>query len=179
LLPSVRWCGQCYAPVHELSPRPPLHREGFVGDPQHDAAMSRWAKGATTFGPAGRVGITVVVALVPLAIVPTAMGIWPLALWFLLGYSMLAAMILRDVWRPVRLDDDMRPTRRSAFRERHPLLGRRVPMPARLVGGMLVVGIGAIGVQLWLGSTDLVRYLAVATTVAGLFGFVLMWWLDR
>ncbi len=57
------WCLQCYEPVRQLTPRePPLPGIQFM-PPKDEAPMSRWKAGATTFGPVGRITITLLVLL--------------------------------------------------------------------------------------------------------------------
>lgn len=173
---DVRWCGRCYEPVREFTPRAPLHGE-VVGELHHDVVTSRWSKGPGTFGPLGRLGITALLVVPPSLIVPAAMGIWPLALWFLLGYSIFAAMVLRDVWKRAPVVGTSKATGRLTAR--HPVLGRRVPFAGPVLAGVgsLVVLVAAL--TLWGDASDLVRFLAVAAALAGSFGFVLMWWLEN
>jgi hypothetical protein len=83
---DVRWCTLCYTPAWEYSPRAPLHRGDFVDAPRHSGRTvphwSRWEQSATTFGPVGRIMLTVGFVLS----VPTA---WSFG------------MILYLVWAPV------------------------------------------------------------------------------
>lgn len=173
---DVRWCGRCYEPVREFTPRAPLHGE-IVGELHHDVVTSRWRKGPATFGPLGRLGITALLVLPPSVIVPAAMDIWLLALWFLLGYSIFAAMVLRDVWRAAPVDGS--PSATARFAATHPVLGQRVPFAGRVLAGAGAIVVLAAALLLWGDASDLVRFLAVATVLAGSFGFALLWWLER
>ena len=100
LPPSVRWCLQCHARVRELSPRP--RTEGtYVGPLQPEVRYSRWRAGPLTFGPAGRIAITVVVVLFGSSIVLG--GFNPASLWFLSGYVTAATLILKQTWTNVKV----------------------------------------------------------------------------
>ena len=96
-LPSdIRWCTQCYEPVRELSPRPPLHQGEFVGPPVHERGeiprWSRWKATATTFGPWGRIIAT---ALVFATLLPAfAFNGFVYAITF----PVLATVLLREIW---------------------------------------------------------------------------------
>jgi hypothetical protein len=75
---DVRWCLRCYTPVAELTPRerqlPPVehaedpppwaNRSPLRDNRGTPPTYSRWRAGPTTFGPVGRIAITVVVLLV-------------------------------------------------------------------------------------------------------------------
>ena len=94
---AVRWCGQCHAPVRELTPREPVWREGeFVDQPIHtgDAVphWSRWEKSATTFGPVGRIAITAIGALWVCGAAVQS----PITLVFVLP---LVVLLIRSVWQ--------------------------------------------------------------------------------
>ena len=61
---DVRWCLHCYEPARELTPRAAVWAQGeFVDNPIHTGGpvphWSRWEKTATTFGPWGRIGLSV------------------------------------------------------------------------------------------------------------------------
>jgi hypothetical protein len=94
---AVRWCGLCQTPIQELTPREPVWREGeFVDQPIHRGGAishwSRWEKSATTFGPLGRVAITMIAALWVLS----AAGQSPITLVFVLP---LVVVLVRSVWQ--------------------------------------------------------------------------------
>jgi hypothetical protein len=93
---DVRWCLNCYEPSRELTPRAPTWAPGeFVDAPIHTGGTvphwSRWEKSATTLGPAGRVGTTVVTVLWVLG----AAGNSPLTLIFVLA---VAGVVLHAIW---------------------------------------------------------------------------------
>jgi hypothetical protein len=93
---DIRWCGRCYEPIRELSPRSPIHDDDFVGSPIHERGdiprWTRWEATATTFGPWGRIGLTVLVfaTLIP----ALAFNGFVYAITF----PVLAAVLLREIW---------------------------------------------------------------------------------
>ena len=96
LSPDVRWCGLCYEPVRELTPRAPVHDGDFVGAPMaeggHRPHWSRWERSTTTFGPAGRiVATTLIVLTLPLSL---GFGMFLYALWF----PLMAGALLSAIW---------------------------------------------------------------------------------
>lgn len=106
LPPDVRWCGLCLAPAFHLSPRAPLHARGTAGRLILDPVTSRWVESPSTLPPTWRVAVTV---LMVIGFAPTAWLIatpfWPLAVVVMAAYGVIAILVLRDVWRPVRLDE--------------------------------------------------------------------------
>ena len=169
------WCLRCYEPVRQLSPRPvQLPTIRFL-DPTAAPPTSRWRKGPTTFGPFGRLAITAVVV----AVGPWSMlaGLGGLALWYLLGYSVLAVAVLRDVWRRERvLDPDAGGTGgpRAWIAERFPRLGRPIP-PVVVVGILAAMVLGVFGV-VWANADATTRFLLVAGGVAAATGLFLVVW---
>ncbi|HTG48067.1 MAG TPA: hypothetical protein VK646_10475 [Actinomycetota bacterium] len=96
LHPDLRWCPRCYAPVYELTPRAKLHDGDFVSAPLaeggHRPHWSRWEKSATTFGPAGRIALTVLVVLtLPMALLSN-MFVYAAA------FPIVAATTLGSIW---------------------------------------------------------------------------------
>ncbi|HUL85869.1 MAG TPA: hypothetical protein VLX89_10225 [Actinomycetota bacterium] len=96
LSPDLRWCGRCYTPIYELSPRARLHDGDFISAPLaeggHRPHWSRWEKSATTLGPAGKIVASVlVVATLPLAL---ALGMFLYAVLF----PVVAAIALGSIW---------------------------------------------------------------------------------
>ena len=104
---DAAWCGQCYAPARAAA--------RSVMDPVETAAdrtsaptptapvaarHSRWRGGPTTFGPVGRLVMTLLM-LVPLWFFWATQGFaWPgLVIWgvFVLPWG------LRDIWRRTRV----------------------------------------------------------------------------
>ena len=96
LSPDLRWCGLCYAPAYELTPRAPMHDGDFVGAPigegGHRPHWSRWEKSTTTFGPTGRIVATALVVLtLPLSI---GFGMFMYAL----SFPVTAGLLLSAIW---------------------------------------------------------------------------------
>jgi len=160
---DVRWCLRCYEPVRELTPREPVWAPGeFVDAPiGHKGAVphwSRWEKSATTFGPAGRVAITVVAVLWLL----TAAVQSPITTIFVLP---LVSVVIRNVWRPgwvVPPDPaasipDPTPTPMSTW----------IWDRSEFLGGVtaLVVCIAGLGVLLY-ASSPIPRFIVIVTAVA-------------
>ena len=138
---DVRWCTFCFAPISEYTPRERLH-DGFVGTPQLDARTSRWKRaGPLSFGPVGRVLMTALVLL---------MGPWGTISFFTIMYTPiwlgLGFVVLKQVWRRERLDDEAPPTASERFRERHPTLGHRFDgaSAAKVFGGLLVATVAVL-----------------------------------
>lgn len=194
LWPDVMWCTQCYEPVRQLTPRdrqlpplreveepPPWVRRSPLRGPKETPVYSPWRAGPTTFGPVGRILITIVVVLVfpSGGYVGFGSPIGPLLLWYLLGYTVFATLVLRGVWRKERVYDhrlDLPTHLRRRVAERAPVLARPIRMDARLVVGF--VGVAALGLLLvlWIGSDMEGRFTLVATgSVIGL-GMLLAWW---
>ncbi len=120
LPPSVRWCGMCHAPVRELSPRPRDAR-GYVEPIEPEVRYSRWRGNALTLGPVGRIVITAGVVLFGLSFV--IQGFNPAMIWPLGMYVIAATVVLKEVWKPVRIDEPEPAPERPV---RHALLQRRV-----------------------------------------------------
>ena len=94
LSPDVRWCLRCYEPVRELAPREPqLAPLSTATVPRVERPRSRWKAGATTFGPVGRITITLIVLLfAPTSLDPISIFVyWPC-------YLGLASVVLRSTW---------------------------------------------------------------------------------
>jgi hypothetical protein len=126
----------------------------------------------TTFGPAGRIAITVVLlAFFPWGGVGGLSATSALQLYFLLGWVLLATLVLRHVWRRERVPDDAPPSWIERFGVRHPLLGSRVKLGRR---GLVLVTVTAVAVAViaWVHLDDVDRYvwasLAIVTGVAAL-----------
>jgi hypothetical protein len=88
------WCLRCYEPVRQLTPREPqLAPLPTATVPRVERPRSRWKAGATTFGPVGRIAITIIVLLfAPTSLDPISLFIyWPC-------YLALAFVILRSTW---------------------------------------------------------------------------------
>jgi hypothetical protein len=94
----------CKEPVHELTPRDAVHDPAPPAEPvrrirlvapdeRADGHFSRWEAGPTSFGPAGRLAITVLVGVWLLWCVSNNFIILCLPLGFGGG------VVLRDVWK--------------------------------------------------------------------------------
>lgn len=168
---SVRWCGQCFAPVVDFAPREPLHRGDYAGALSPDVRTSRWRASPTTFGPFGRVVITAGLVLILAAGLFMA-GPTPFGLWFLFGWTMLAALVLRSTWAPVRVEGEVRGPR-EWLRRRFPTLGQSLPAIVTLP----VAAAALIGVAVWasFGGGPLERFLILL--VLGFFGWaaIIIW----
>jgi hypothetical protein len=161
------WCLRCYAPVRHLTPRePPIPTIQFL-EPKETLPTSRWRRGATTFGPAGRLAITAVVLLLaPWSTNPVALFvIWP-------AYLTIAVLVLRSTWRKDVVDTT------PAGLEPIPLGPRvepvRAPVPAGTVIAWAGIAAAAIGV---LVASRLVSFrgevmINIAVIIAGLVLFV-------
>jgi hypothetical protein len=92
---DVMWCLRCLEPVRQLTPREgDIPVASFVNT-RPEAARSRWKAGATSFGPVGRIAITVGVLL----FFPPTLGN-PVTLFvYLPAYLAIAAMVLRSTWK--------------------------------------------------------------------------------
>jgi hypothetical protein len=104
---DVMWCLRCLEPMRQLTPREgDIPVASFVNT-RPEAARSRWKAGATSFGPMGRIAITVGVLL----FFPPTLGN-PVTLFvYLPAYLAIAAMVLRSTWkkdvveRPIAVED--------------------------------------------------------------------------
>lgn len=177
---DVRWCLRCYEPVRELAPREPqLPPLPTVHEPVPEPRMSRWHAGPTTFGPVGRISITLVVLWAgPWGSLGDFSGAADaLTLWYLLGYTMLAVLILRHVWRKERVsepDIPMREGLRARIARRMPRLGRPIP-PIVVFGGVAVIALASL-VSLWVNLDSVGRYYLVAAGAAAGTGVFLIVW---
>jgi len=146
LPPSVRWCSLCLEPVRELSPRP-SDVGNYVEPMRPQVRYSRWIAGPLTFGPLGRVIITVVVVLVGSGFVMG--GFNPAMLWMLSGYVVAATLILKQTWTRVRIPDaeveaegeSRSPS--SELRARHPVLFHRID-PRILCGALGLIAVAIV-----------------------------------
>jgi hypothetical protein len=91
------WCLRCFEPVRGLTPREgqlpavgPVNRGPVL-------ARSRWKAGATSFGPVGRIMITIGVLLFfpPLGSLGSPMTLFI----YLPSYLAIAAVVLRSTWK--------------------------------------------------------------------------------
>jgi hypothetical protein len=170
LSPDLRRCLACGAAVTEFAVRPPLHDEGFAGAPMHDIHTSRWRASDTTFGPAGRLAITVA-TIAFLAAGLWMMGFTPFGLWFFLGWSILAGHIFKQVWAPVRIDGTPSGAR-AVLERRFPRAGRAVQPGVLLT--LVVAAMTSAGVYAWVDGDTVVRFIIVlALATLGLVSILL------
>ncbi len=194
LSPDLMWCTQCYEPVRHLTPRerqlpplreveepPPWVRRSPLRGPKETAVFSRWRAGPTTFGPVGRILVTLfVLAFFPWGgFVRFGSALGPLLLWYLLGYTFLATFVLRHVWRKERVVDP-RPGEgerlRSRLARRAPKLARPIRLDARVILPIVAITAVVVLVLGWTRSDTTGRYYMV--TVGGVVGMgaFLAWW---
>ena len=171
LSPDVRWCGLCAAPVTEFAARPATPGP-FVGSPRNDVRWSRWRESPTTFGPVGRLLVTLAVVAVG-ANAMLAMGPFsPFGLWFFMGYMVFATLVLKQTWQKVRADETS-PGWRAKLDERHPMLGAQVN--ARAVRwGAAVVGLAIVLVAA-IRSDQVGRFAITVVVVMLGVGSLLAW----
>lgn len=106
LKPELKWCWQCFAPARPPEPGtgPPPGATQSDLDPDPPPQYSRWRSGATTFGPVGRISITVVLALLGWVIFYVFRFVdGPLVIADVGVYGVAAFFILRHVWRRDRV----------------------------------------------------------------------------
>lgn len=179
---DVRWCLRCYEPVRELTPREPqLPPLPTVRQPTPEPVTSRWRRGPTTFGPVGRILLTAILALFAPwhGLVGFGSALGPLTLWYLLGYTLVAVLLLRHIWRREPVADPARggePPPFARLGQRFPSLRRRVP-PVVVAGALGLLGLAALAAA-WANLDAAGRYYLVAVGVAGGTGAVLVLWND-
>jgi hypothetical protein len=89
------WCLRCYEPIRQLTPRdrgePTIT---FLRSSEDDAERSRWKAGVNTFGPFGRIVVTLLVlALAPWSTNPmTLLVVGP-------AWLIVAVLVLRGTWK--------------------------------------------------------------------------------
>jgi hypothetical protein len=193
LAPEVRWCLRCYAPVLQLTPRerqlpglpeveepPPWANRSPLRDPDaRPPTYSRWRAGPTTFGPVGRLTLTLVVLLV----FPwdALVSLNPLRLWFMLGYTIFGTYVLRHTWRRERVMVE-RPVGdggrsiRARLNARAGRLSRGVDARV-LVGAVGALALGGLALA-WMAADGFGRYGIAAVTVVALVALFLSWWTE-
>ena len=137
---------------------------------QTQVRYSRWRAGPLTFGPSGRLAITVVVVLVGAG--SLVGGFNPAMLWFLSGYVVAATLILKQTWTKVRIPENEveAPPPPPGSRARHGVLLRPIH-PRILFGAITLITVGAVfAVTRSMGASDLFLPIAALVTVGvGLF----------
>jgi hypothetical protein len=183
---DVRWCLRCYTPVRELTPREPqlppvsnpeeppatINRSPLWGLPP--PVYSRWRAGPTTFGPVGRITITVLVLVAfPWGAI---VALNPFQLWYALGYTIFATYVLRSTWRRDRVASEARSRRFPATGTSASLWSRHVD--ARIVTGLALVGVGGAIAYAWTNLDAVGRYGVTAVAVVGAVALALSWWTE-
>jgi hypothetical protein len=96
---DVRRCLRCYEPIRHLTPRDPGEPTiTFLRGPDDGVERSRWKAGVNTFGPFGRIAVTLLV----LVMAPLSLNLVSLVV-VLPAYLVLAAIVLRPVWKRDRV----------------------------------------------------------------------------
>ena len=101
LAPADQWCGLCFAPAPDVRFSAPLQTHRGDDPPPVERVtyrQSRWAGSSISFGPVGRILLTLVLAAI------TALLVWSGSLVGL-GFWVVVAVpwALRDIWRAVRV----------------------------------------------------------------------------
>ncbi len=182
---DVRWCLQCLSPVTEFTAREPLHaQETHIESRRPLRRTSRWIASPTQFGPFGRIAISVLFAAgVPLGVVSSGTAFWPVGLWFMLGYSVLASLVLHDVWRPTAIPDTTdidvhAQSARERFASRHPALGFRIHLPRALRVVLALIGTAWFVIVAWAHGGELQHFFIVVTGIGLSAGVCFASWLD-
>jgi hypothetical protein len=101
---DARWCPLCFAPAPSpIFTGPVVTRRADDPEPVErvDYGYSRWQGSAVSFGPLGRIVVTLVLLAVgPLMAIYSPVGGW---LAFLMWVFVILPWALRDVWRKVRV----------------------------------------------------------------------------
>lgn len=121
---DATWCGQCFASIPVASSEPAPGESGVLAasraripaprDPAHVATYSRWKKGATSFGPVGRILLTILTLIGLVIGYPILRGLMLVAMGMDVPGSGFFAMylsvaitgglfILSKIWRPSRI----------------------------------------------------------------------------
>lgn len=169
---TVHWCGQCYAPVAELTPREPVHRGDFVDRIQGvEYRWSRWRRSATTFGPLGRVVSSVlVVGSLAWAFFSAFFVAW----FCLLG---IGVVVLRDIWQPARVLPARRVTELTTVSRKETSPSERetrtpLPTPVIVFRSVLALsGLAAI-VAFNEGSIETKAVIVMTGTLIGMYAFL-------
>jgi hypothetical protein len=164
LSPDVRWCTECFQPITEFAARE--RSAGSTGTPIHDVRSTRWKKaGPLSFGPLGRVLITIFVLLMG----PSTVSFF--SLMYLPVWLGVSVVVLKQVWRRMPLAADEPPTTAERFRERHPTLGFRFDARSiAIVGGALLL-IGLVVLMLLADTAGFYALVGVCS-ILGLAVFI-------
>ena len=94
------WCSQCFEP-RETEPEPPKFAgpDAFLGPPI-PSGYTRWAKSDVSFGPFGRLLLTLFLCVLPV--------LWFLYFFFPIGIIWLVGfcpVVLSSIWKKVPIRD--------------------------------------------------------------------------
>jgi hypothetical protein len=184
---DVRWCLRCYAPATEFAPRARLHPDGVAGTPRPTELTSRTKASATTWGPAGRIAVTVVLGLVTLqnVVMMTTNGLGFALIWGLtvfLGWTVFVVIALRQVWKAVPVDDAFVPPK---FRVKDvwragvaPAEGDAPRLTNAMIVWRIVVGIALLAafVAFRTGPNAVKAAVMATAAVVGLYAFIRGFW---
>jgi hypothetical protein len=148
---DVMWCLRCLEPVRQLTPRQGNIPVASFVNPKPGGPRSRWKAGSTSFGPVGRIAITVGVLL----FFPPSIGN-PVTLFvYLPAYLAIAAVVLRSTWKkdvvehPVAVEDTSGDPRPEPVVE---------PIPtATIVAWSVLIAIGLGVAIVWTASDNVGR----------------------
>jgi hypothetical protein len=163
---DVMWCVRCYEPVRHLTPRAPELASAprlARGDLR---PRSRWRGGTTTFGPIGRIAITIGVLL----FFPWGTIGNPITLVvYLPVYLLLAAAVLRSTWKR-DLVARSHPSMRDASSMKEPVEIVRMPLPRSTIVAWVALGVVGLGFAIvWTSSGNEVRgILGICTSLTAL-----------
>jgi hypothetical protein len=173
---DVTWCLRCYAPVRQLTPREPqLPTVNLLHDPDEGRERSRWKGGVNTFGPFGRIVVTVIV----LAFAPWSTNVvglvvaWP-------AYLVLAGVVLAQTWKK---DDvvttDLREIAAMGRSSAPAVEPAPVPTPAAtIVAWTVITAFAIVGAIVWFAGGSVARgALGICASLAALV--LAVRWLTR
>jgi hypothetical protein len=163
---------------HAEEPPPWVARSPLRDDRGPPPTYSRWRAGPTTFGPVGRISIT----LVLLTLFPwdAFFTLNPMRLWFMLGFSVFASYVLRHTWRRERVMEEPRPRVSRGLRAR--IDARGGPLAYHVDARLLLAAVGLVAagalVYAWTSLERVGRFGIVAVAVCGLGAVAWSWWTE-
>ncbi|MGZ4108968.1 MAG: hypothetical protein ACXVP7_04710 [Actinomycetota bacterium] len=112
---DLDWCPRCFAPLERPNPASPILGPRLPPrEPAPQPLYSRWKSGPTSFGAAGRIGLTLLVLFGAVAGYPMSRG--EMFAWigidvpgtaFLIGYAVVAGLgtiyLLARIWKRSRV----------------------------------------------------------------------------
>lgn len=164
---DVMWCVRCYEPVRHLTPRA---SELAVSPPQlvHGdlRPRSRWRAGATTFGPVGRIAVTIgVILFFPWGTIGNPITV----VVYLPVYLFLAVAVLRSTWKRdlVMTAPSSKPDPSSVDQ---PVEIVRPPIPRSTIAAWIALGVIGLGFAIvWtVSGNETHGILGICASLAGL-----------